>query len=223
MKSSLRLLSAALILGTGGLFALNPAHAGCGFVPAVKPSAWDSTEQTGVPLRQAVYSPGSGPRFLPVADDAGHGLGGWNYESGIVGMWRFQMVTTAPNGTSALVDDGYAQWHADGTEIQNSGLHAPKTSNFCLGVWKQTGPDTYRLNHFPMAWDATGDNPSNPIQLTMSVKLVDHDHFAGTYTLKVYTWDGTELTNASGPPVAVIKGTVSAVRVTIDSVVPGSM
>ncbi len=56
----------------------------------------------------------------------------------------------------------------------------------------------------------------------MTVKLTDRDHFSGSYTLKVYNWDGTELINASGPPVATITGTISAVRVTIDSTVPGS-
>jgi hypothetical protein len=136
-------------------------------------------------------------------------------------MWRFEMVTPTPNGP-ALVDDGYAQWHSDGTEIQNSGVHAPKTSNFCLGVWKQVGPRTYQLNHFPLGWDSTGDNPSNPIQITMTVNLIDNNHFTGSYTLKVYNWDGSELINAVGPPIAVVKGTIKAVRVTIDSIVPGS-
>jgi hypothetical protein len=217
MRSSLRLLSAVLLLGTAGLLTVNAAQAGCGFVPAptVKPNAWNSADQSGATFRPAVYHPGTDGGFLRVNEE-------WGYEPGIVGMWRFQMTTPGPNGTSVLVDDGYAQWHSDGTEIQNSGLHAPKTSNFCLGVWKQTGFNTYKLNHFPMAWDATGDNPANPIQLTMTVKQTDSDHFSGSFTLKVYTWDGVELTNASGPPVATITGKITAVRVTIDSVVPGS-
>jgi hypothetical protein len=127
----------------------------------------------------------------------------------------------APNG--AVVDDGYAQWHSDGTEIQNSGVHAPITSNFCLGVWKQVGRDTYQLNHFPLAWDMTGQGPANAIQITETVKLTDENHFTGTFTLKVYVWTSTDsLDVAPSMPVATVTGTVTATRVTIDSTVPGS-
>jgi hypothetical protein len=200
-------------LGLAALGATVQANAGC----------MDTMFQNGSPGGTS-----NGLRFTPAAyraDDTAGSLvrvGDWHQDDGIVGMWRFKMVTPGPSGAPVLVDDGYAQWHADGTEIQNSGLHAPKTSNFCLGVWTHTGPQTYQLNHFPLAWDPTGDNPAGPIQITMTVKLTDHDHFSGSYTLKVYAWDGTELINASGAPVATITGTISAVRVTIDSTVPGS-
>jgi hypothetical protein len=216
MENSLRLMSVALGLGIASLFAISPAKAGCGSVPPkLSANAWNSAGQTRAALKPAVYWLGRGGQFWQVNDQ-------WRPDPAIVGMWRFEMVTPTPSGLPALVDDGYAQWHSDGTEIQNSGLHAPKTSNFCLGVWKQTGPRTYQLNHFPLAWDATGDNPANPIQITMTVKLTDNNHFTGSFTLKVYNWDGTELINASGPPVVTINGTITAVRVTIDSTVPGS-
>ena len=134
-------------------------------------------------------------------------------------MWRFKLV--APNGM--VVDDGYSQWHSDGTEIQNSGVHAPITSNFCLGVWKQVGSDTYQLNHFPLAWDMTGQSPANAIQIIETVKLTDDNHFTGTFTLKVYVWTSTDsLHVAPSTPVATVTGTVTATRVTINSTVPGS-
>ena len=146
-------------------------------------------------------------------------VGGSPGEAGIVGMWRFQLV--APNG--AVVDDGYAQWHSDGTEIQNSALHAPITSNFCLGVWSQVRPGTYQLNHFPLAWDPTGQSPANAIQLTETVKLADHDHMTGTFKLKVYVWTNPDsLDVAPSMPVATVTGTITATRVTINSMVPGS-
>jgi hypothetical protein len=145
--------------------------------------------------------------------------GGWRDEPSIVGMWRFELVT-GPTG-AVVVDDGYAQWHSDGTEIQNSGLHAPITSNFCLGVWKRVGRSTYQLNHFPLAWDSTGQSPANAIQLTETVHLTDDDHMTGTFTLKVYVWTSTDSLNvAPGGPVATVKGTINATRVTIDSTVP---
>jgi hypothetical protein len=140
-------------------------------------------------------------------------------QAAVVGMWRFQL--TAPNG--AVVDQGYAQWHSDGTEIQNSGLHAPITSNFCLGVWSEVGSNSYQLNHFPLAWDATGQSPANAIQLTETVKLTDPNHMIGTFKLKVYVWSSTDSLDVSPTfPVETVTGKITATRVTINSTVPGS-
>jgi len=58
-----------------------------------------------------------------------------------------------PDG--ATLDDGYAQWHADGTEIMNSSRD-PATSSFCLGVWRRDGGRGYKLNHLALSWDNTG-------------------------------------------------------------------
>ena len=216
MERSLRFLSAALGLGIAGLFAIGTANAGCGSLPPkLSANAYSPAAHEQPALNPAVYWQGRAGQLWQVDDQ-------WGQDLGIVGMWRFVMVTPTPSGVPALVDDGYAQWHPDGTEMQNSGLHPPMTSNFCMGVWQQTGPRTYQLNHFPLAWDSTGTNPANPIQITMTVKLTDNDHFSGSFTIKVYNWDGTELINATGPPVAVIKGSVTATRVTINSTVPGS-
>ena len=52
----------------------------------------------------------------------------------ITGFWKVQ--ATLPDGT--VIDDGYATWHADGTEIINSS-RPPISGNFCMGVWKRTG------------------------------------------------------------------------------------
>ena len=213
MKISMRPFLAALVLSVAGLSLANSAQAGCGFAPSLlKPNAWNPSTQASPMLQSAYYRPGAEGRFLLTGDD-----GGWLGEAGIVGMWRFQLL--APNG--AVVDDGYVQWHSDGTEIQNSGLHAPITSNFCLGVWKQVGPNSYKLNHFPLAWDTTGQSPANAIQLTETVKLTDKDHYTGTFTLNVYLWTTTDSLNvAAGGPVATVSGTITATRITIDSTVP---
>ena len=63
----------------------------------------------------------------------------------IVGLWKFAFTATTP--FSGPFDAGYVQWHSDGTELMNSG-RAPTTGSFCMGVWKQTGRSTYKLNHF---------------------------------------------------------------------------
>ena len=206
----------ALVLGIAGLSIAGGAQAGCGFVSSpLKPNAWNHSTQATPAMRSAYYSGGLDGRFLLMSDEGG-GFG----NASIVGMWQFQLL--APNG--AVVDDGYAQWHSDGTEIQNSGLHAPITSNFCLGVWQQVGPGIYELNHFPLAWDATGQSPANAIQLTETVKLTDNDHMVGNFTLKVYVWTSPNSLDVGPPsiPVATVTGTVTATRVTIKSTVPGS-
>lgn len=215
MKTSMRPLLAALALSVAAFSMANSAQAGCGAAPsALKPGAWTPSTRTAPGLWSAVYRPGEEGGLLRMSD-----AGTWRDRPGIVGMWRFQLL--APNG--AVVDDGYAQWHSDGTEIQNSGLHAPITSNFCLGVWQQVGPNKYQLNHFPLAWDPTGQTPANAIQLTETVKLTDANHLTGTFTLKVYVWTSTSsLDVAPSTPVATITGTVTATRVTINSTVPGS-
>ncbi len=214
MKISTRPLLPVLVLGLAGLSIATSAQAGCGFVSSLKPNAWNPATQAAPALRPAYDSPGTGGPLLLMSD-----AGGWPGDGGIVGMWRFQLL--APNG--AVVDDGYAQWHSDGTEIQNSGVHAPITSNFCLGVWKQIGPRTYQLNHFPLGWEATGQSPANAIQLTETVRLTDDNHLTGTFTLKVYVWTRTDSLDVSpGTPVATVTGTLTATRVTINSTVPGS-
>jgi hypothetical protein len=219
MKSSIRPLVAALVMGAAGLSQLHPAHAGCGFAPpTLKPNAWNPSTQAPDMLRFAYYRPGEEQgRLLLTSYD-----GGWHHDAPIVGMWRFTLVTPGPNGTPVVVDDGYAQWHSDGTEIQNSGMHAPITSNFCLGVWKQVASNTYQLNHFPLAWDSNGLNPANAIQLTEKVRLKDANHLTGTFTLKVYPWTTTDSLDVAGAPVATVTGTLTAVRVTVDSTVPGA-
>ena len=100
--------------------------------------------------------------FRPAAPSAASpsGSASDNHRS-IVGMWH---VTFSSDGNDAAppfipdgatLDDGYAQWHTDGTEIMNSSRD-PATSNFCLGVWQSEDGRSYKLNHFALSWDNTG-------------------------------------------------------------------
>ena len=121
------------------------ASAGCVDLPVRR-------GQTG--LFPAVYRTefGSGFPFIRTVDDE---------RASIVGMWQFTFESEGndaappfiPDG--AQLDAGYAQWHSDGTEIMNSSRD-PVTSSFCLGTWAAVGRQTYRLNHFALSWDNTG-------------------------------------------------------------------
>jgi hypothetical protein len=131
-----------IVLATG---IASPASAGCADLSAGRGHGR---------LVPAAYRTGGatpGPMVVLAADD----------DASIVGMWQFAFASDGndvapffiPDG--APLDAGYAQWHSDGTEIMNSSRD-PVTSSFCLGVWASVGHRTYKLNHFALSWDNTG-------------------------------------------------------------------
>lgn len=115
-----------------------------------------------LPKRLLLGAPDRSPSVSPPAAIAASASGSSSDErTSIVGMWH---VTFASHGNNAApffipdgatLDDGYAQWHADGTEIMNSSRD-PATSSFCLGVWRREGARRYKLNHLALSWDNTG-------------------------------------------------------------------
>jgi hypothetical protein len=117
---------ASLIGAMGALVAAPAAFAGCG------PAA----------LQPASYQSGSGDaRLIPAS------LG----VQGIVGLWAVNFTV----GGNPF-DWGYSAYHDDGTEILNSGSRAPATENFCMGVWRQSGPNTYHVKHFALSYSGAG-------------------------------------------------------------------
>jgi hypothetical protein len=137
-----------------------------------------------------------------------------------VGMWNFQFISKGntthnpPIPDGAILDFGYFQLHSDGTEILNSGGRAPATENFCMGVWAQTGTNTYQVNHFALGYDAlTGalNSKSNIIEsLTVSP---GGTLLSGTLTINVYDAKGVTL-------VDHLVGTITATRITLDTPLP---
>ena len=122
----------------------------------------------------------------------------------ITGFWKIQLAL--PDGT--VIDQGYATWHADGTEIINSS-RPPISGNFCMGVWKRTGRSTYKLNHFAMGWDASGTNFIGPTNLKEEVVLDrSHNSYAGTFTVDQYDNNGNVIGHAAGQ--------VTGQRITVD-------
>jgi hypothetical protein len=136
----------------------------------------------------------------------------------IVGLWKFAFTATTP--FSGPFDAGYVQWHSDGTELMNSG-RAPTTGSFCMGVWKQTGRSTYKLNHFALSWAFDASTPSTgpgtggadfvgPTNIREEI-IVDKsgNSYKGNFILIQYEPDGTTV-------AATITGTVTATRITAD-------
>lgn len=123
----------------------------------------------------------------------------------ITGLYRFTFTVQGK-----LADQGFVTWHADGTEIMNSG-RPPLTQSFCMGAWKQTGAHTYALNHWAMSWDPSGKTYIGPTNIRESITLAgDGNSYTGDFTLTQYTPDGKQ---PAGPTVM---GSVNATRVTAD-------
>src|SRR5262245_55261834 len=139
----------------------------------------------------------------------------------IVGMWQFTCTSKdnpPPFHDGDPLDLGYAQWHSDGTEIMNSSRD-PATGNFCLGVWKNVGDRTYKLNHFALSWDNTGTfctpkpgAPSCFVGVTNIREQVTINpqgtRYTGSVTITQYTPDGQVMFE--------LHGTVEAHRINPD-------
>ena len=148
-----------------------------------------------------------------------------SWEGGKVNSSDARLIRVASNGTPSMVglwsvtfsggvppDWGYSEWHSDGTEIMNSGGHTAATGNFCLGVWAQVGPFTYKLNHYALAYNPAAD-PTHPenggalanrisIQETVTIDQRGND-FAGSVVEIVYGPTGNQV---AGPFNGVIVG-----------------
>lgn len=175
--------SAAIIVGLGAITYASSANAACG--DNIHSAAWLGEASAG----------GASALFHQASEDnpGNHG---------IVGMWSFKMA--APGGFS---DYGYQQWHSDGTEFMNSGGRAPSTQNYCLGVWRQTGPSRYHLNHFALSYDTSG-TPNARVNIKEDVALnPSRTSYSGTFTIDVYDPTGTTKV------APTISGQVTAERV----------
>ena len=120
-------------------------------------------------------------------------LGGkGNARGAIVGFWKFAFV--APDGIHG-VDWGFQSWHSDGTELTNSGGQLPATGNFCSGAWSQDTDGTYRLNHWAIAWNLPGTDPTDLaglINITETLKLDrSGNSMTGSVSLDLYAPDTT--------------------------------
>jgi hypothetical protein len=183
MRSSIKgaLVGFAALAGTAAL--APAAFAGC----------------AGASTQPSSYEVGSNEaQLIPAALLTPANLGAQS----IVGLWSFSFVAGG-----AQIDWGYTEWHSDGTEITNSGGHSPASGNFCLGVWRQSGPNTYHLKHYALGYDPSTGLLAVKVLLTEDV-TVDRtgDNFSGPFTEDVYDPTGVTL-------LQHVAGTATAHRV----------
>ena len=189
LRASFSLRAALLGLTTLGVIAVSApaAWAGCGDSILKQPAAWQ-TDADGAQVTRVALGPAT-----------------------IVGLWNVEFTTT-----NQLVDFGYQEWHADGTEILNSGTHHPATQNFCLGVWQQTGAYTYHLNHWALSYSPNAPPPNTPATPVARVNIKEDvtldpkgATFVGTFSITPYDF-------ATGAPIpgAAVSGQVRGQRIT---------
>ena len=188
ITGTLAMVSLAMGLGT-------EASAGCANPPGFKagafqPISWQRTGKFGL----------GSPLLVADHDDS---------VDGIVGFWSVTFVSKGtpgvPDGT--VFENGFQQWHSDGTEIHNSQAPAAQ-GNFRLGIWKKTGKSHYTLNHFYLTSDPATNTLQGRGQLREEIDLDrgGDEHF-GTVTFDVYDLAGNLLVH--------LQGTVHATRITV--------
>jgi hypothetical protein len=129
----------------------------------------------------------------------------------LVGFWYVNLTAEGNDGPpdGAVIDWGFQQFHSDGTEVLNSGSGPKK---ICFGVWgKETGPSTYKVNHFPIGYTPDGTAFVGPINLSEKFTLSqDHNSFTGTFTIDLYNPGGSVV-------VQSIVGRLGGKRVTVNT------
>lgn len=202
-RCSIRILQALTICTV----IMSPAFAGCGDLSNLQTASFQFAQGDATAVQERVHAAIASSNPLTTVANP-------------IGMWNIQFISqgnsshTPPIPDGAQVDFGYNLWHSDGTEILNSGAHAPATQNFCMGVWARTGMFTYEVNHFALSYNATTGGLANKINIREQITLSPSgNEFSGTFTINVYDVTGTQ-------QVDHVVGTIAATRVTVDQTQP---
>jgi len=208
MKSNLRKLSFAVaVFLSGTVFALS-AGAQCAATDGqVASKAVSSIMARSILLRASLKVPVSSLNPLASQNNKSE-----DSDASIVGFWHVVFTSEGtvnpPIPDGAVVDNGFAQWHSDRTEIMNSS-RPPATGNFCLGVWEKIGRSAYVLNHFALSFNPDG-SMMGPANIRESVALsADGRSYSGTFSVDQYDNHLNLL--------AHIVGNITATRVTVDT------
>jgi hypothetical protein len=173
------------------------------------PTSW-----TGPMGRAQLMKAAYGARYLEVGEEV----------QPIVGMWHV-LFTAKGNGSDgppdgASIDNAMIVWHADKTEIMNSG-RPPQDGDFCMGIWEEVGKCHYKVNHF--AWMGNDTTvppggigiPSGPTHITEDIIVnPDGKTLTGTFTLDAYETTGS---------VTQVVGTLTGTRITMTTTVEDLM
>lgn len=127
-------------------------------------------------------------------------------DASIVGFWHVLFVSGGQ-----VFDEGYDQWHSDGLEVLNDNalpVPANGTGNVCLGVYKKTGPRTYKSKHPAWIFDATGTLVGTTVILETLIVDRSGNHYSGSFEWINYDLNGNVTSDT--------KGELKAERITVD-------
>lgn len=120
----------------------------------------------------------------------------------IVGLWDSKAFSGGQ-----LIDEGFEQWNADGTEVLND-TPPPQTGNVCLGVFVKSAQSTYKLKHPSWTFDSNGNLTGTAIIRELVIVGRGGNTYSGTYTIDFYDLNGKHLQQFGG--------TIQAQRITVD-------
>ena len=127
-------------------------------------------------------------------------------DASIVGFWHVLFISGGQ-----VFDEGFDQWHSDGLEILNDTAPpqpANGTGTICLGVYKKTGPRTYKSKHPFWSFDATGTLIGTGVILETIFVDQSGNHYTGSFEWITYDLKGNVTSDT--------KGDLKAERITVD-------
>jgi hypothetical protein len=148
--------------------------------------------------------------------------GEWNEQATIVGLWHVNYTGNSddnfpPGGpyppTPFPFLESFKTWHADGTEFENAFL-PPAGGNVCYGVWKDLGKGTVKLHHIGLMFNSDGSLAAIFTNDEKNTVAYDGKTYKGIFDFKLWppSYDAVD----AGKPIAEVKGTIIATRITVD-------
>lgn len=165
------------------------------------------------------YKAGAAPA-IPFASP--HADGEWNEHATIVGLWHVIYTGNSddnfpPGGpyppTPFPFLESFKTWHADGTEFENAFL-PPAGGNICFGVWKDLGDGSVKLHHIGLMFAPDGSISSIFTVDETDTVASDGKTYKGRFEFKL--WPPSYAAVGTGTPIAEVKGTTAATRITVD-------
>lgn len=140
----------------------------------------------------------------------------------IVGLWHVIYTATyddnfPPGGpypsTPFPFLESFKTWHGDGTEFENAFL-PPAGGNVCFGVWKDLGDHRVKLHHIGLIFNPDGSLSSIFTVDEKDTVSSDGKTYEGMFDFKL--WPPSYDAVGKGTPIAEVKGTTAATRITVD-------
>jgi hypothetical protein len=122
----------------------------------------------------------------------------------LVGLWKVRF-----SSGGEVVFDAFDQWHSEGTEILNDGGSPGVplgTGGVCLGVYKKTGPRTYKSTHPYWIFDGKGNRAGSGVILEKITVGKSGNRYSGSFSNLRYDLDGSL--------IGRMDGTLAATRIT---------